>query len=99
MTDAMPQTKIAPGAIVRVDFPGHSLHGQRVRIDRIVPDFNIAHEDGDPLLCEMIFIMHPSLPGPVGIHRARLGGTVENASLRQWLEHMDAGGAQGELLL
>ncbi len=31
------------GELAVVDFPGHGLHNQRVRIDRIEPEFDIAH--------------------------------------------------------
>lgn len=89
---------IAPGDTAVIDFPGHELHGQRVRIERIEPEFDIAPEGSDePCIVEMIFYSRPSLHGIWGIGRERIGGTVENARLRQF--ERDDDGVQGELLL
>ncbi len=86
------------GDIVLIDFPGHPLHNARVRIERIEPAFDLAPEGAkEPFLAEMVFYSHPSLRGVWGISRERIGGTVENARLRQ-VERED-GGAQGELFL
>lgn len=88
---------IAPGDIARIDFPGHPLHGARVQIERIDPAFNLAPEDAEPWLAEVVFYRHPSVAWAIGIGRERLAGTPENARLRQ-MERADDG-AQGELTL
>jgi hypothetical protein len=73
---------LKPGDTVLVDFPANPLHGKAVWIVEILPDFNIAPPDSEPMLCELILIDHPSLPRPIGHCRSRLAGTVENARLR-----------------
>ena len=91
---------LAVGDIVRVDFPGNGLHGQRVRVERVKPEFDIAHPDcpEGPMIVEVIFISHPSLPEPVGIGRSHIAGTLENA--RWYAEERDEDDVrQGELLL
>ncbi len=87
-----------PGDIMLVDWPQNHLHNQRVRIDRIDPEMDIAHPDSpERIICEMIFIAHPSLPQSVGIGRERLAGTPENARLR--IAEREDGDRQGELLV
>ncbi len=86
-----------PGDIVLIDFPQHQLHNQRVRVESI-EIIDLAHPDCDERMpVEIVFYSHPSLSGKWGISRERIGGTIENARLRQ-LEREDSG-EQGELLL
>jgi hypothetical protein len=90
--------ELTPGQLVVVDFPGNPLHGQRVLVNRIEPALDIAHPDcPERMLVEMVFIMHPSLPQPIGIGPERLAGTAQNARLRE--RESDDGGAQMEMLL
>ena len=87
-----------PGDVALVDWPGHGLHNQRVRIERIDPECDIAHPSSpERMVVEMVFIAHPSLPGPVGIGPERLAGTVQNARLREF--EAEDGGAQMEMML
>lgn len=88
---------IKPGDIVRLDFPGHGQHGQRVVVVEIDPAFNLAPDGAEPWLAEIIFVKHPSWAEPVGVGRAILGGTVENARLRAEARPDDA--QQGEMVL
>lgn len=83
------------GDVVRVDFPGHVAHGQRVRVVEIDPAFNLAPEGAEPVYAEIIFIKHPSWAEPAGVGRRLLSGTIENAELRDIRDD----GRQGALLL
>ena len=87
-----------PGDLAMIDFPGHVLHGARVRIERIEPKFDLAHEDCDErMFAEVVFYSRPGLPGVWGIGRERLAGTPENARLRE--AEAEDGGAQMEMML
>ena len=87
-----------PGDLAVIDFPAHRLHGQRVRIERIEPEFDIAHEDSpERMIVEMIFVRHGSVPEAFGIGPERLAGTAQNARLREF--EAEDGGAQRELML
>lgn len=87
-----------PGDVALVDWPGNGLHNQRIRIERIDPAMDIAHPDcPERMVCEMVFIAHPSLPQPIGIGPERLAGTAQNAHLREF--EAEDQGAQGELML
>ena len=89
---------MSPGDLVAIDFPAHRLHGQRVRIERIEPEFDIAHPDcPERMIVEMIFVRHGSLPEAFGIGPERLAGTSQNAKLREF--EAEDGGAQGEMML
>lgn len=55
-----------------VNFPGHALHGKRVQIERVDPAFNLAPDDTAPVLAEVVFVSHPSVPQPIGLGRERL---------------------------
>ena len=55
-----------------VNCPGHAAHGRRVRVVRIDPAFNLAHDQAAPLYAEIAFISWPGQREPVGIGRKRL---------------------------
>ncbi len=60
------------GDIVAIDFSGHVLHGKRVRVEAIEPEFDIAHPDCDRrMIVEMIFVSDGRTR--FGISRARFG--------------------------
>jgi hypothetical protein len=86
-----------PGDSVRVDFPGHALHGRTVEIIDVLPDFDLAvADDAEPLLTTLVMVRHTGLPQPIGIGLSHIGGTVENASRRK---DEGADQRQAELLL
>ncbi len=61
-----------PGDIATINFPGHKLHGKKVRIESI-ETLDLAHRDcPEVLIAEVIFYSHPSISGVWGIDRERL---------------------------
>lgn len=73
---------MTPGGAVRVLFPGHVWHGQLVRVVEVCPAFNLAPEDAEPVLAEVIFVQHPDAPYPCGVPRRRLRAAESNIVLR-----------------
>jgi hypothetical protein len=64
---------LSPGDTVTVNFPGNGLHGKRVRVERIDPALDLAHPDcPERLLCEMLWVSHPTLPWTIGLSRERI---------------------------
>jgi len=62
-----------PGDTVVVNFPGNGLHGKRVRVERIDPALDLAHPDcPERLLCEMLWVSHPTLAWTIGLSRERI---------------------------
>ncbi len=88
---------MTPGQLALVDFPGNPLHGQRVLVNR-VELIDIAHPDcPERMVVEMVYIMHHSFAGVIGIGPERLAGTAQNARLRE--READDGGTQMEMML
>ena len=56
------------GAQVKVRFPGHVLHGKTVTVVEDVPDFEVVPD----MPMRLIFVSHPSLSLPIGLHETHL---------------------------
>lgn len=66
------------GDTVKVNFPGHALHGKRVKIEHIDPRVNLYPDDSDKvMLVEIIFVSHPSIPEVIGMGRGHLRPCVK----------------------
>lgn len=72
-----------PGDVVRIDFPGHALHGKAAEVVEFYPAFNLAPSDDDPLLAPLVIVRHPSLPEPFGIGLSRIVGTAQHVERRR----------------
>ncbi len=64
---------ISIGSVAVVSWPGNPLHGKRVTVERFDPAMDIAHPDcAERMIVAMAFVLHPTLPRPIGISPERL---------------------------